>query len=113
MALEVCLGDDPKRRIEPDLVAFRGAEIPDRVVAVASVEDEYVGFCAAVQVVKAGAAADGVGSDLTEERVVVSPAQDDVVAGAALGVVVTGVAVDRVIAVEAPKAIVAVAAIQG
>ena len=36
-----------KRRVDPHLTPFRGAEIPYRVVAVALVEDENVGFCAA------------------------------------------------------------------
>ena len=63
-----------KRRVDPHLVAFRSAEVPDRVVAVALVEDEDVGFCAAVEIVKPGAAADGVGPSLTEERIVVRPA---------------------------------------
>src|SRR3954454_23438867 len=91
-----------ERRVNPHLVPFRSAKVPDRVVAVALVEDEDVGFCAAVEIVEAGAAANRVCPGLTQEGVVVCPAGDRVVAQPALRVVVPGIAVDHVVAVEAP-----------
>jgi hypothetical protein len=50
VALQIGEGRGAEGRIEPDLVAFRGAEVPDRVVAVALVEDEDVAFCAAIEI---------------------------------------------------------------
>src|SRR5215204_3208172 len=113
MALEVGLGNDPKRRIEPDPIALRCVEVPDGVVAVTLVKDEDVGFCAPIEIVEAGAAADRIRSALAEQRVIIRPAQNDVVAGPALDIVVPSIAADSIIAVEAPQPVVTISAIQG
>src|SRR4051812_49137024 len=41
-----------ERRVDPHLISFRGAEVPNRVVAVALVEDENIRASAAVEIVE-------------------------------------------------------------
>jgi hypothetical protein len=75
---------------EPDLIAFRGAEVPDRVVAVALVEDEDVG--AAMEILEDSAAAElcrprpdpgACRCPLRRRAVIAEPALDILIAGIA------------------------------
>src|SRR5215204_6589152 len=92
MRLEVVDVGDPEGRVETQLVAFGGGEVPDIVDGIADPVDEQIGAGAAVDVVEPAAGRHRVIARITEDAVVPGAAVHVVRAGAAVHDVVVGIA---------------------